>query len=130
MIEFANSTSCKNPKYIGKRIQTFENRVGKPCTGLSPSTSQHILNVLSGAMPISQNALFCTAKDLIKVTIMNPSFFQKVISPSDIVCCGYKYCYQKLFLIFGKVNSIPLCNFLTNKCSVVVNIFQSIFTSK
>ncbi|KAL9877276.1 uncharacterized protein ACN2A1_013687 [Glossina fuscipes fuscipes] len=129
-IEFGHSTCCNFPKYIEKRIQAFENRILKRCTGLTPSTSQHILNAISGEWPVSERALFCTAKELIKVKMINPSFFQEIISLSDTVTCSYTFCYQKLPHIFDKLDSIPPLNFITSKWKVFMNILEPISTSK
>lgn len=55
-VEFVHSVTCNLPAYLDKKMQFFENRHLKRCSGLTPSTPVHILRVISGVLQVSERA--------------------------------------------------------------------------
>lgn len=102
-IEFAHITSCNLPKYVGKGTQAFENRILKRGKGLTPSTPQHILNIISGKRSISKRTLSRTAKDLTKINKTNPCFFHTVVFFSDEVSYSYN---SSIYLFIYLLNKL------------------------
>ncbi|KAL9876497.1 uncharacterized protein ACN2A1_013183 [Glossina fuscipes fuscipes] len=130
-IEYPYSTSCNAPAYTLKKIQTFQHSILRRCTGLSPSTPTSILRSISYELPVAKRIYLVTAKELLKVKIFKPAFFDEVASRHNHVISSYSNCFKKFSNIFNKVNSIPSWNnIIHDKCVVELNLLNSITNSK
>lgn len=107
--EFAHSTLCYFPKYIGKSLHTPENGMAKRCTERTPLTSQHVLDVISGERPSPKKSFF--------VLLSSRKLYLSMMLPHVATH------------MFDKINSISLQNFVTNKCRVFLNILEYLRSS-
>ncbi|KAI8119381.1 hypothetical protein CVS40_9276, partial [Lucilia cuprina] len=101
-IEYARTTTAHSPQYINRKIQSFQNATLRRCLGLTPSTPVHVIYALACELPNDLRAIFLTVKELLRISIFNPSLFE-LISDNKHLKNSYSFVFSKFGDLLDKV---------------------------
>ncbi|XP_075150445.1 uncharacterized protein LOC142224547 [Haematobia irritans] len=138
--EYLISSMAHTPKYLNKRINTFQNPILKRNLGLTKITPNHIAYALAGVLPPQQRSQYLAAKEILKLKIHNKELYCSITSnATNKTSLGLVYTKFKDILINTVVNikvqasrkvQIELNAFPSNKNTINKDCFLAIYRQK